>query len=154
MTLPTLTWNEHGQADDGRFGVQRTCYLIAGTPGTCWSLLIRHDVDRRLRDALDVVDVVSHGRGAKSRTKAAARRIARARYLLEQTAAENVGWRDQGGRRSYRLWSSETDYVTGITEDMACLRLAGLVKPWTGYGTAMRGAVEITPAGRRVLGQG
>lgn len=154
MTFPTLTWTDAGavpggQTSDGRFALQRD--NVRGE-GVCYTLWVpRGTVESRLADALDI-ETAYYGTGGKARAKAAARRIARARYLLEQTEAEAIGWRDRGGRRSYRLWLSQSRYTTGITEDMACLVLAGLAKPWTGYGSMSRGAVEITPAGRRVLG--
>lgn len=149
--FPTLIWDDDDQTTDRRFGIERTVPVTG--PGVCHSLLIRHDVDRRIVDALDIVETVAHGRASKAKVKAAAGRIARARFLLEQVAAQNVGWRSRSlGRRSYRLWTSETDYVTGITEDMACLVLARLVSPYAGIGHyGARGGVELVPAGHRVL---
>lgn len=72
------------------------------------------------------------------------------RQLLESVGRGDVTWRaDIGGRVSWRLWSSETDYVT-VTAPMKRLEQAGLVNAWHGWQFG-RGGVELTPLGKAAL---
>jgi len=68
--------------------------------------------------------------------------------LLGAVAEQNVTWHD----RSVRLWASETDY-TLVTRLARRLVERGLVskEQAAGWRYAMRGPVELTPAGRAVL---
>ena len=74
--------------------------------------------------------------------------------LLQAVAREEVGWRDGGRGRSFRLWTSETDYQL-VTQQMAPMFKGGLVRCQmaAGYRHIGKGYVELTDAGRLQIRQ-
>lgn len=74
--------------------------------------------------------------------------------LLRQVAAGAVTYRSEGWSRgprtSYRLWSSETEYVI-VTPRAKRLYDRGLLSLWSNYGRQNHGPVELTDAGRAAL---
>lgn len=71
--------------------------------------------------------------------------------VLEAVEREDVTWRNSGRGTSFRLWTGERDYVL-VTPYAKALMAMGLVRRGlSSYSGALRGPVELTDGGRRVL---
>lgn len=70
--------------------------------------------------------------------------------LLELVRNGEVTWRsDIGGRKTFRLWATETEYET-VTVRAKRLERAGLIDCWHGYSHG-RGGIDLTAAGKELL---